>query len=210
MSTSRVQSDLGRIDQRSAFFDDGTPPTHTTSTRMNLTLTPIYFPVTLPIVAPVGDTAACTAVAETSLRESERRLRAFVSCTHRKKAGHPRAVRRLTKEPLPSPPKRSARRLGPDVTTRCSARILNTSDSGRIAGRRSPSRATTATTARSIARRRISPLIPRATTAKRRTATPPRTMGARDVNVYKTKTWKRRRRAGGRSETRRISARAFP
>ena len=27
---------------------------------MNLTLTPIYFPVTLPIVAPVGDTAACT------------------------------------------------------------------------------------------------------------------------------------------------------
>jgi hypothetical protein len=45
---------------------------------MNLTLTPIYFPVTLPIVAPVGDTAACTAVAETSLRESERRLRAFV------------------------------------------------------------------------------------------------------------------------------------
>ena len=47
---------------------------------MNLTLTPIYFPVTLPIVAPVGDTAACTAEAETSsLRESERRLRAFVS-----------------------------------------------------------------------------------------------------------------------------------
>jgi len=57
---------------------------------MNLTLTPIYFPVTLPIVAPVGDTAACTAEAETSsLRESERRLRAFVSCTHRKQAGHP-------------------------------------------------------------------------------------------------------------------------
>ena len=60
---------------------------------MNLTLTPIYFPVTLPIVVPVGDTAACTAVAETSsLRESERRLRAFVSCTHRKQAGHPRKI----------------------------------------------------------------------------------------------------------------------
>lgn len=72
---------------------------------MNLTLTPIYFPVTLPIVAPVGDTAACTAEAETSsLRESERRLRAFVSCTHRKQAGHPQPLR-LTKEPLPFPPK---------------------------------------------------------------------------------------------------------
>ena len=60
------------------FYEDGTPKP-TQRTRMNLTLTPIYFPVTLPIVAPVGDTAACTAVAETSLRESERRLRAFVS-----------------------------------------------------------------------------------------------------------------------------------
>ena len=59
---------------------------------MNLTFTPIYFPGTLPIVAPVGDTAACTAEAETSLRESERRLRAFVSCTHRKQAGHPRKI----------------------------------------------------------------------------------------------------------------------
>ena len=65
--------------KRSAFPEDMHPPTHTTSTRMNLTFTPIYFPGTLPIVVPVGDTAACTAVAETSLRESERRLRAFVS-----------------------------------------------------------------------------------------------------------------------------------
>ena len=64
---------------------------------MNLTLTPIYFPVTLPIVAPVGDTAACTAVAETSLRESERRLRAFVSCTHRSWAPLPEPTpKRLT------------------------------------------------------------------------------------------------------------------
>ena len=69
---------------------------------MNLTLTPIYFPVTLPIVAPVGDTAACTAVAETSLRESERRLRAFVSCTHRKQAGHP--LRKIDKRAPPFPP----------------------------------------------------------------------------------------------------------
>ena len=75
---------------------------------MNLTLTPIYFPVTLPIVAPVGDIAACTAVAETSLRESERRLRAFVSCNHRKKAGHPRACP-IDKRAPPVPPQNAAR-----------------------------------------------------------------------------------------------------
>jgi len=75
---------------------------------MNLTLTPIYFPVTLPIVAPVGDTAACTAEAETSsLRESERRLRAFVSCTHRKQAGHP--LRKIDKRAPPVPPQTPAR-----------------------------------------------------------------------------------------------------
>ena len=73
---------------------------------MNLTLTPIYFPVTLPIVAPVGDTAACTAVAETSLRESERRLRAFVSCTHSLSWAPP--LRKIEKK-SPSRPQTPAR-----------------------------------------------------------------------------------------------------
>ena len=57
---------------------DGT--LHKQPVRMNLTLAPVSFPSTLPIVRPIGDTAACAAPdenADTSSRE--RRLRAFVS-----------------------------------------------------------------------------------------------------------------------------------